>query len=364
MKVKDIIKKIEELCPPNYAEDFDNIGLLVGNRQAVVSGILITLDTLESVVDESIAKKCNLIVSFHPIIFGGLKSLTGKTYVERVVMKAIRHDIAIYSMHTALDNTIYGVNAAIADTLGLSAREILIPQKNTLRKLVTYIPVNQSDMLRKALFEAGAGDIGNYSECSFNIEGTGTFTAAADANPSVGKIGVPQHEPETQIGVIFPKHLQRNILAALQKNHPYEEVAYEIYSIENEHQHIGLGMVGTLENPLSENDFLAFLKEKMNASCVRHSELTGKIVQKVAVLGGSGAFAIEAAKSAGADAFVSADFKYHDFFKAENTILLADIGHFESEQFTKNLLFEYLTKKIPNFAIILSETNTNPIQYY
>ncbi len=364
VKVKHITQKIEQLSPLAYAESFDNVGLLVGDPEMNVTGILITLDTLENVVDEAIEKNCNLIVSFHPIIFNGLKNITGKTYVERVVIKAIRHNIAIYSMHTALDNMFLGVNASICDTLNLKNRTILLPQKNPIRKLITYVPNQLAEEVRKALFEAGAGNIGNYSECSFNLEGQGTFKGNEESNPTIGLRNELHIENETQVGVIFPKHLQNQILKALKESHPYEEVAYEIYVLENHHQHIGLGMIGELPEPMQEIDFLAFLKEKMQTDCIRHSNFIQKEIRKVAVLGGSGAFAIDATKASKADAFISADFKYHDFFKAENQILLADIGHFESEQFIKNLLFDYLTKKIPNFAIILSDINTNPIKYY
>ncbi len=364
VKVKHIAQKIEQLSPLAYAESFDNVGLLVGDPEMNVTGILITLDTLENVVDEAIEKNCNLIVSFHPIIFNGLKNITGKTYVERVVIKAIRHNIAIYSIHTALDNMFLGVNASICDTLNLKNRTILLPQKNPIRKLITYVPNQLAEEVRKALFEAGAGNIGNYSECSFNLEGQGTFKGNEESNPTIGQRNELHIENETQVGVIFPKHLQNQILKALKESHPYEEVAYEIYVLENHHQHIGLGMIGELPEPMQEIDFLAFLKEKMQTDCIRHSNFIQKEIKKVAVLGGSGAFAIDAAKASKADAFISADFKYHDFFKAENQILLADIGHFESEQFIKNLLFDYLTKKIPNFAIILSDINTNPIKYY
>lgn len=364
MKIKHIIQKLEQLSPLDYAEDFDNVGLLVGEPEAQVTGILVTLDTLEEVIEEAIEKNCNLVVSFHPIIFNGLKSITGKSYVERVVIKAIQHNIAIYSMHTALDNSFLGVNAVICDALELENRTILIPQKNPIRKLVTYIPQALAESLRNALFEAGAGSIGNYSDCSFNLEGLGTFRGNDFSNPTIGERNELHTEAETQIGVVFPKHLQKQVLKALRENHPYEEIAYEIYTLENPHQHIGLGMIGELKNPMSESDFLAYLKDKMQTDCIRHSGFTEKYIQKVAVLGGSGAFAIDIAKANKVDAFVSADFKYHDFFKAEKQILLADIGHFESEQYTKMLLFDFLTKKIPNFAIILSEVKTNPIKYY
>lgn len=363
MKIREVISFLEEEYPLQYAEDFDNVGVLVGNPDADLQGVLVTLDCLESVVDEAITKKCNLIVSFHPIIFSGLKKITGKTYVERVVMKAIQHNIVIYALHTAMDNAFTGVNATICDVLGLENRKILLPKANVIRKLITYVPENQAEILRNALFEAGAGAIGNYSQCSFNINGVGTFLGNEQSNPVVGQKEKLHFENETQIGVVFPQHLEQTILKTLFENHPYEEVAYEIYTINNIYQQIGLGMVGELPEPMSEISFLNLLKTKMNAQGIRHSALLGKSVQRIAVLGGSGAFAIDAAKRVKADVFVSADMKYHDFFKAENRILLADIGHYESEQYIKNHLFEKLTKKFPNFAPVLSVVNTNPINY-
>ncbi|WP_430409792.1 Nif3-like dinuclear metal center hexameric protein [Kordia sp.] len=363
MIVQDIISHIEELCPLAYAEDFDNVGLLVGNSKQEVMGVLISLDTLENVVDEAIENNCNMIVSFHPIIFSGLKKITGKTYVERVVLKAIKNDIAIYAMHTALDNSWNGVSDRMCDELGLTNKSILIPQKGTIKKLVTFVPKKNSEEVRNALFAVGAGSIGNYSNCSFNMDGLGSFQGNEASNPTVGKKGETHFEEEVQLGITFAKHLEGKIIKTLHSTHPYEEVAYEITTLENTNQHIGMGMIGELERPITEMHFMTLLKTKMNVPVVRHSELSGKMIKKVAVLGGSGSFAIGNAKRAGVDAYVTADLKYHDFYKAENTILLADIGHYESEQYTKNLLFEYLTKKIPNFAIILSAENTNPIKY-
>lgn len=363
MKVKEVIATLEELAPLAYAEDFDNVGLLVGDGNAEVSGVLVTLDTLENVVDEAISKKCNLIVSFHPIIFGGLKRLTGATYVERVVIKAIQHHIAIYSMHTALDNSQFGVNAKICEVLGLRNTKILIPQKGTIKKLVTYVPLSDAASLSEALFEAGAGQIGNYSDCSFTNEGVGSYKANEGAQPVKGVVGETHYEKETQLHITFPKALERQILDALFENHPYEEVAYELSALENDNQNIGMGMIGELEKPMKELESLEYIKRSMNASCLRHSALRNAPVQKIAVLGGSGAFAISAAKAKGADIFVSADIKYHQFYEAEGKMIIADIGHYETEQFTKNLLVDYLTKKIPNFAIRLSESKTNPIKY-
>ncbi len=364
MIVKELIAYIEDYAPPTYAEDFDNVGLLVGDATMDITNVLVTLDALENVVDEAIDKKCNLIVSFHPIIFSGLKKLNGGSYVERVVIKAIQNNIAIYAIHTALDNTFTGVNGKICDVLGIQNRKVLIPQKGTIKKLITYIPKDKAEALRNALFKAGAGAIGNYDHCSFNTEGIGTFNGNDNSNPVRGKKGETHTELETQIGVTYAKHLESKILDILFKNHPYEEVAYEITTLENTNQKIGMGMVGELKEPIDEKAFLTLLKTKMNVSVIRHSSLLGKKIKRIAVLGGSGAFAIGDAKKAKADIFITSDIKYHEFFSAENRIIIADIGHFETEQFTKNLLVDYLKEKIHNFAIILSDSNTNPIKYF
>ena len=370
MIVQDVIDQLNDLAPLAYAEDFDNVGLLVGDKTQEVQGILVTLDTLESVINEAIEKKCNLIVSFHPIIFKGLKKLTGKTYVERVVIKAIQHNIAIFAIHTALDNAFQGVNAIICDQLNLQNKQILIPQKSTVKKLTTYVPKDQEDQIREALFKIGAGNIGNYENCSFNTEGVGTFRGNEKSNPVLGEPGQLSKEQEIQVHITFQKHLESKILKTLFKVHPYEEVAYEITTLDNDNQHIGMGMLGELSDPMDEASFLQFVKDKMKVSVIRHSELLNKPIKKVAVLGGSGAFAIGAAKASGADILVTSDLKYHDFFSAEKDIIVADIGHYESEQYTKPFLLDYLSKKITNFApafdlgrIILSNTNTNPVKY-
>ena len=364
MIVKDITQILEELSPIHYAEEFDNVGLLVGSYNQKVKGVLVTLDTLEHVVDEAIEKKCNLIVSFHPIIFNGLKKITGRTYVEKVIIKAISNDIAIYSMHTALDNSHLGVNAKISEILGITKTSILIPKKGTLKKLTTYIPKSKAENLKQALFKAGAGAIGNYSNCSFSTDGIGTFKANEKAKPLVGNIGETHFENETQINITFSSKNESKILTALFENHPYEEIAYELITLENTNQNLGMGMIGELKEEMNEKDFFNHLKSKMNAKGIRHSSFLGKKIKKVAVLGGSGAFAIAAAKAAKADIFITADIKYHQFYQAENQIIIADIGHFETEQFTKNLLVDFLTKKMPNFAVTLSESITNPIKYF
>lgn len=370
MTIRDVANFIEEIAPLNYAEDFDNVGLLVGDYNTEITNVLVTLDTLEETVDEAIKKDCNLIVSFHPIIFSGLKKLNGKNYVERVVLKAIKNDIAIYATHTALDNSKVGVSARMCEVLGLQNTQILIPKKNIIKKLITYVPKAEAKDLRSKLFEAGAGNIGKYSEASFNFDGTGTFKGNETSNPSVGEKETQHQEEETCIQVIFEAKDESNVIKALMENHSYEEVAYQIITTENTHQDVGMGMIGELPEEMSEKEFLNYAKMIFNTGCVRHSALRNKPVKKVAVLGGSGSFAISNAIRQKADAYISADFKYHDFFKAEGKILLTDVGHYESEQFTKNLLVEHLTKKITSFApplpagnIILSEKSTNPIYY-
>ncbi|OIQ27929.1 MAG: Nif3-like dinuclear metal center hexameric protein [Bacteroidetes bacterium MedPE-SWsnd-G2] len=363
MIVKDVINHLETLAPLNYAEDFDNVGLLVGDKSTKLKGVLVTLDTTEAVVDEAIENNCNLVVSFHPIIFKGLKRLNGSNYVERVAIKAIKHDIAIYSMHTALDNSHIGVSAIMANKLGLTNQNILLPKKSTILKLTTYAPINEAESIKNALFNAGAGTIGNYDNCSFATNGIGTFKANEAANPSIGEKGKRHSEEESKISVTFPKHLKSKVLSALFNAHSYEEVAYEIVSLENTNQNIGMGIVGVLPESADSTSFLQDLKLKFKTPAIRHSKLLDKPIKKVALLGGSGSFAIEAAINASADVYITADLKYHDFFRAENKIILADIGHYESEQYTKNYLADYLSKKITNFAIVLSMTNTNPVKY-
>jgi dinuclear metal center YbgI/SA1388 family protein len=363
MKVRDITAALEEMAPTAYAEDFDNVGLLVGDANADATGVLVCHDALDIVMDEAIAKKCNVVVCFHPIIFSGMKKITGKTYVERAVLKAIKNDIAIFAVHTALDNHRSGVNKIFCDALGLESAKILVPKENFIQKLVTFAPPESGTEIRNALFEAGAGRIGNYDDCSFSSQGVGTFMGNEYSNPEIGERFEFVEQPEVRIEVTFERHLQAKILSALFKSHVYEEVAYEIYTLENRHQNIGLGMIGELPTAMDQRDFLQMVKDKMQCGGIRHTAFTGKNIRKVAVLGGSGSFAIGHAIAAGADAFLTADLKYHDFYQADGKLLLADIGHYESERYTKNYIVDFLSEKFTNFAIILSETNTNPVKY-
>jgi dinuclear metal center YbgI/SA1388 family protein len=363
MKIKELIYVLEEMAPLAYAEDFDNVGLLVGDKESLATGVLVCHDALATVIDEAIAKKCNMVICFHPIIFSGLKNITGKNYIERSIIKAIKNDIAIYAVHTALDNHQEGVNKIFCDALGLINTKILIPKSNFIQKLTTYTVPKNAEKLRNALFEAGAGTIGNYANCSFNSKGIGTYMGNEHSKPEFGNRFEFMEAEEVKIEVNFEKHLENNILKALFKNHVYEEVAYEMYDLQNKHQNMGLGMIGEMPTAMDEINFLHFVKDKMQADGIRHSTFLGKPILRVAVLGGSGSFAIKNAIQAKADIFLTADLKYHQFYEAENQLILADIGHFESERYTKNYIVDFLRKKILNFAIVLSEENTNPVKY-
>jgi dinuclear metal center YbgI/SA1388 family protein len=364
MKIQDITSYLETIAPLNLQESYDNAGLISGNAQWECTGIITALDAIEDVVKEAIAKKCNLIVAHHPIIFGGLKKITGKNYVEQTIITAIKNDIAIYAIHTNLDNVLHGVNGRIADKLGLINRKILQPKKDLLKKLVTFVPTNKLEELRNAVFSAGGGQVGNYGECSFTVAGEGTFKGNENTTPYVGKPGERHTEKETRVEIIFPGYIENAVLKAMVAAHPYEEVAYDVISLDNVQPNIGSGLVGELKNPVSEGDFLQLLKKAFGLSVIRYTPLTGKKVQKVALCGGSGSFLTGAAIAAGADFYVTGDVKYHEFFDANGKLVIADIGHYESEQFTIDLLFDILSEKYLNFAILKTGVITNPVQYF
>ena len=363
IKVKDIIGHLESIAPLAYQEDYDNSGLITGNKEMILTGALICLDSTEEVLDEAIRLKCNLVIAHHPIVFSGLKKINGSNYVERVIIKAIRNDIAIYAAHTNLDNVMGGVNSKIAEKLGLKNTSILSPKAELLKKLVTFCPVNKAEEVRQALFAAGAGRIANYDECSFNAEGTGTFRAGDTANPYVGKKGKQHREKEIRIEVIFPAVIESSLIAALLKAHPYEEVAHDIIPLDNAYRQVGSGIIGELSKGQEPLKFLEFLKKKMRTESIRYTRPLDKKLQKVAVCGGSGSFLLKEAIAAGADIFISSDYKYHQFFDADGKLMIADIGHYESEQFTKELFYDLLKGKFPTFALRLSKINTNPVNY-
>ncbi len=364
MRIADIIQVLEKFAPPSLQEDFDNAGLLIGEATADCTGVLVTLDATEAVIAEAIEKKCNLVVAYHPIIFKGLKRITGKTYVEKTVLKAICSGIAIYAIHTNLDNVQGGMNTKIASVIGLQQVVPLIPKAALLKKLFVFVPQTHKDQVREAIFGAGGGHIGKYSDCSFNTEGTGTYKAGEGAQPFLGQIGQLHQESEVRIEIVFPSWLEGSILKAMMDAHPYEEVAYDLVTLDNVIGNVGSGWVGNLPEAVTEEAFLKHLKNVFHLKVIRHSPLLGKLVQKVALCGGAGSFLLGAARSAGADWLVTADCKYHEFFGAEDRIVLADIGHYESEQFTTDLLIDILREKFGTFALLRSQVRTNPVHYF
>jgi len=364
MKIAEVITYLEKIAPPALQESYDNAGLLTGDSNWNCSGIICCLDATEEVIKEALQKDCNLVVAHHPIIFSGLKKINGKNYVEKAIITAIKNDVAIYAIHTNLDNVIDGVNGAIARLLALENISILSQKPNVLKRLITFVPDDKAEQLRHAIFNAGAGQIGNYSECSFNSRGVGTFKAGEGANPYVGDIGKRHQENETKIEVVYPAWLESRVLSEMIKAHPYEEPAYDVIPLSNNHKAIGSGILGELKTAMNEGDFLTHIKKTFRLSVIRHTVLLNKPVKKVAVCGGAGSFLVGQALAAGADIYITADMKYHEFFDANGHLVIADIGHYESEQFTIDLLAGLLEQKFPTFAVLKTKVETNPVRYF
>lgn len=364
MKIKDITDALEAVAPLSYQEEYDNCGLITGQKETEITQVLLTLDCTEDVIEEAIRLNCQLVVAHHPILFSGLKKLNGNTYVERTLLKAIRNGIAIYACHTNLDNVKGGVNTKICEKLGMTGLSILAPKPGLLKKLVTFVPPSHHAALLEALFKAGAGHIGHYDACSFSTEGSGTFRGLEGSSPFVGAPHQLSTEKELRVETIFAIPDETKVVAALLGAHPYEEVAYDIYPLSNVHPQVGSGMKGELEVAMEETDFLNHVKKTFGAGSLRHTRLLGKPVKKVAVCGGSGRFLLNDAIRSGADAYITSDFKYHEFFDAEDKILLIDTGHFESERFTPEIFYDIIQKKFATFAIHLSKVNTNPVNYF
>ena len=363
MKASTIINLLEELAPRSLQESYDNSGLMCGDPTMEVSSAMLSLDCTEEVLDEAIEKGSNMLICHHPLIFGGINSITGKNEVERCLIKAIKNDLLIYAIHTNLDNVKEGVNKKISDVIGLKDAKILSPKKNQLLKLSFFVPKKDLDQCRTAIFDVGAGEIGAYSNCSFNVVGEGSYKANEGANPHLGEVGKIHFEEEIKVEVIMPNFLSARVVANLIKAHPYEEVAYDIYPLQNAWSEVGSGMIGELEEEMDTQEFLLHVKNVLNCSSIRHTAIHNKKVKRIALCLGSGSFLLKNAIAQGADVFITADFKYHQFFEADSKIVIADVGHFESEQFTAELLRDYLQEKIPNFATYLSESRTNPIHY-
>ena len=364
MKINVLISYLEELVPLSSQEDYDNSGLLIGDSNSDLKSVLITLDCTEEVVQEAIDKGCNLIIAHHPVIFKGIKSLTGSNYIERTILACVKKNIALYAIHTNLDNFRFGVNSEIADRLGLKNLKILEPKSGVLYKLVVFVPEAHHAVMSAAIFNAGAGDIGNYKECQFVTQGIGTFKPTVGANPFSGKIGELSSDKELKAEFLVSSHRLRNVIKAMNDSHPYEEVAHDIFILKNSNQNEGSGMIGELEVPMDESELLTKIKSTFNSGIIRHTKLLNKPIKKVAFCGGSGSFLLKKAIAIKADIFITADFKYHEFFDADKQILIADIGHYESEQFTSNLLAAILKQKFATFAVHLTGINTNPINYF
>jgi len=363
MKIKEILHAIEQIAPLPLQEGWDNSGIQIGDIHQEAKGAIVCIDVTEAVIDEAIALSCNLIISHHPLAFRSFKSLTGKNYIERCMIKACKHDIVVYAAHTNLDNAWDGINKYLAEMLDLQHIRILDPQKDKLLKLVTFVPHSHAELIRNTLFNVGAGNIGNYDSCSYNVRGEGTFRAGDETNPYVGERGELHYEQETRIEIILPVYKKSEVLRALISVHPYEEPAYDFYSLSNEWEKAGSGVVGTLPEEMEEEDFLYLLKDTFHLNMIQHSALRGKPVRDVAICSGSGAFLIPKAVSYSADVFITGESKYNDFYDVENKILLATVGHYESEIFTKNIFFDIISKKYPNFAVYMSGFDVNPVNY-
>ncbi len=364
LRIQEIIACFEAVAPSRLQESYDNSGLIVGDVNAEVHRALLCLDSTEAVVDEAIAKGCDIIIAHHPIVFGGLKRFTGGDYVQRAVMKAIKNDIAIYACHTNLDNVLRGgVNERIAKQLGFAVSGVLRPAAGLLMKLAVYVPNEQADYVRDALFAAGAGGIGNYDECAFSTQGLGSFRPNALANPTLGVSGVRELVQEQRVEVLVPIWLKVQVGRAMVAAHPYEEVAHDWIALDNVSSEYGAGVLCKLRKPMSQLDFLQHIKREMGVDVVKFTRCDVREVNTVAICGGAGSFLIGDAMRAGADAFITSDVKYHEFFDAQGKMLLCDIGHYESEKYTIDLFSNILSAKFPKFATIFAETITNPIDY-
>lgn len=364
MQISQIIQVAEAFSPFQYQESYDNSGLLCGDPHQACTGIVIALDATEAVIEEAIQKGCNLVIAHHPIVFSGLKKITGKNYVEKALIRAIRNDVAILAIHTNLDNVVHGVNGKIANMLGLQQLQVLLPKSGLLKKMYCFVPEGHVDMVRNALFAAGAGQIGHYSECSFESNGAGTFRPGQGTRPYLGNIGERSEVKETKLELVYPQQLEPAIIQALRASHPYEEVAFDLVQLTNTYDQVGSGIVGILPEEMTEHDFLTLLKRVFRVPVVRHTPLLGKPIKKVALCGGAGSFLVSKALQVKADIYITGDMKYHEFFDANGGLVIADVGHFESEQYTVDLIYDILAEKFPTFAVFKTGVLTNPVNYY
>ncbi len=365
MQIKTLLQILDNWAPFSYQEDYDNSGLLIGSKDAEVTGVLVSLDLTPQIVEEAVSLGANTIISHHPILFRGLKRITdADDIVQQCVVDCIKKDINVISLHTNLDNVHNGVNAKIAEILEVKNNRILAPKSHTMSKLSYFVPKKNHEAVKQALYHAGAGTQGNYAECSFSTEGTGTFTPLEGSNPYLGKLGQPTSTPELKVEMVFESQLQSQLVSTLQEVHPYETVAYDVLPLYNTNPQVGSGMIGELETPLPFADFMERIKERFHMPYLRHTAVVQDPIQKIAFCGGAGSFLIPVAKAHGADVYLTGDMKYHDFFTSDNKITLVDMGHYEMEQYTSQLIVDYMSQKNLTFAVHLTQNHTNPIKYF
>lgn len=364
MTVGDFCLFLENNFPLELQEEYDNSGLQIGKYNNEIYGILISLDITEEVINEALEYGDNLILSHHPLIFSQIKKISDKNNLGKIIYKAIENNLAIYSAHTNVDNNFNGINLYISKLLNLKNPEILVPASNYLFKLITFVPESNANKVREAILNEGAGFIGNYDMCSFNTQGTGTFRPLENTNPYLGETYQLNFVNEVRIETIVPKHLLNKVVTTLLANHPYEEVAYDIYPLNNKYSKAGSGIIAELEDYMETIDFFELVKKTFNLKTIKHSKLNKKNIKRIAICGGSGAFLIKEAINKNVDLFLTGEIKYHQYFEAENKIILVEIGHYESENLIKDFFYDFLTKKLSKFAIHKSKIDTNPIKYF
>lgn len=363
MKLKSFVKKIEKKYPLNLAYDWDNVGLLVGDNDQEINKIMVCLEANEKVINEAIENDIDLIITHHPFIFSKIKKVTTSDLKGNLIHKLIKNNISIYSMHTNFDIAFDGLNDYFAEMLELDNIKILDKTNSeNLYKLAVYVPKTHLDNVRTALGNSGAGHLGNYKECSFSSEGEGRFKPCDGANPYIGETNTLESVHEVKIETIVPQKILDKVISAMIKSHPYEEVAYDLYKLENKGDSVGLGRYGKLRTQMTFKELGLILKEKLD---IKHLRVVGDLeekVSKVAIVTGSGADMVKKAFKCGCDVLITGDMKYHD---AQDTLDIGmkviDCGHFDTEKVFADIMFEYINKEF-DIEVIKSNINLNPFK--
>lgn len=362
--LRTLLACIEQWAPFSWQESYDNAGLILGDPDRNVTEALVCFDVTPEVVDEAVRIGAGLIVSHHPAIFKGIKRINPASRLGYMIKQSLCHDIAWCALHTNLDNTLNGVNSYLCEQLGLKDVQPLAPLQDIYGKLQVYVPEAYAEKLRQALAEAGCGAGARYDACSYSSRGEGRFRAGSQAHPFSGQIGELHCEAECKIECLYPLHKTRQVLDVLRTNHPYEEPAFDLLPLRNEATGQGAGAIGNLQESMQETELLDKLKELTGTHCIRHSGFRGRKIRRIALCGGSGGSFIGNACARQADAYITGDLKYHDFADAGSGTWLVDIGHFESEKFAMELIFRFIRKNFPNFAVSISEQARNPVSFY